>query len=77
MEFEITQDGMYRIKDASQALEQTDILELARENFKDDFVHGAEYYIMQVTGEEEDVYCDWFIVPKELFSKLAKTGQKQ
>jgi len=65
MEFEITHDNMFAIKNASLALTAEDILELAGENFKDDLVDGAEYVIMEVRDKDDDNFTNWFLVPKE------------
>jgi hypothetical protein len=64
MEFEITPDNMFAIKHVSLSLSQGDVLELAAENFKDDFVHDAEYVMMEVRDTEDENFTNWFLIPK-------------
>jgi hypothetical protein len=64
MEFSITPDNMFAIKHVSLSLTREEVLELAAENFKDDFVHGAEYVMMEVRDEAEDNFTNWFLIPK-------------
>ncbi len=64
MEFEITPDNMFAIKHVSRSLTQSEVLDLAAENFRDDFVHEAEYVMMEVRDEEDDDFTNWFLIPK-------------
>jgi len=64
MEFEITPENMFAIKHVSLSLTREEVLELAAENFKDDFEHGAEYVMMEVKDTEDDNFTNWFLIPK-------------
>ncbi len=73
MDFEVTSDGMFAIKNVSKVLDETDILDLARDNFAEELKDGEEYFVLQVTDVEDDHMTNWFLVPRSLMEKQKKT----
>ena len=73
MDFEVTSDGMFAIKNVSKVLDETDILDLARDNFTDELADGEEYFVLEVPHTEDEDLTNWFLVPRDLMERQKKT----
>lgn len=72
MDFEITHDGMFAIRNASAALTKPDILELAGENFKLDLQDGEEYRVLSVKEVDDEDLVHWFLVPRSGLEEICR-----
>ncbi len=73
MDFEVTSAGMFAIKNVSKVLDETDILDLARDNFTEELKDGEEYFVLEVSDVEDDDMTNWFLVPKHIIESQKKT----
>lgn len=74
MDFEVV-EGVFLIKDASQALDRKNIEELADEYFGSELSESKDRgggFLIQLTGDDDDMYTNWAFVSEEfIFHKVA------
>lgn len=72
MDFEITEDGVFAICNASRILTRADILELATEYFTTDLKDGLDYILIELDEPEDENINHWFLVPKDTVEDLCQ-----